>query len=184
VYYENSKVQYDALNRVTRIVDPTYSINYEYDANGNRRRIQTTYSNGLSGGKPPLDYWYEYDAMNRFTRVQGSMTPGFGISEGTEITYDLAGRRNTAMYLSNDKLVQECYTYTDGLLTTTTIFNWDAAGSPSSPEHGSQVRRCWQCHRLPGANSGRRHPKNRRTYTGDHAVKTETGPNGTSTSFL
>jgi YD repeat-containing protein len=77
-YYQWSHASYDALNRVTQIVDPKYSISYEYDENGNRRHIYAYYHDGLQGDRQYQDYWYRYDAMDRFVVTKGVLQDAQG----------------------------------------------------------------------------------------------------------
>jgi YD repeat-containing protein len=134
-FYEQSTITYDALNRVTSIIDPKASINYEYDANGNRRHMQSTFY-GVNGAISTQDYWYLYDSMNRFTTTMGSLTLTSGgavtttrgssatdtseqikkgTTDGVNISYDAAGQRKEAIYANDGH--REDYTYnTDGYL--------------------------------------------------------------------
>ena len=55
------------------------SISYEYDLNGNVRRNYFQYTALDAQGNPgtgtiPRDYWYMYDAMNRFVLTKGQFT--------------------------------------------------------------------------------------------------------------
>ena len=55
--FGDTAYQYDALDRITRVVDRNgYATVYEYDANGNRTAVK--YANGLTVS-------YEYDKLNR-----------------------------------------------------------------------------------------------------------------------
>jgi len=102
VVFQWSRVSYDAYNRVKTIDDARYMINYEYDANGNRRRVLSTYINVVDQRKDVQDYWYAYDGMNRFTTTMGQMVNGQiwrGASgDGVTIEYDNAGQRKAAIY--------------------------------------------------------------------------------------
>lgn len=124
VYFQQSTATYDALNRITRVSDPRYTIQYYYDAVGNRRRVLSTYNDGLSGTLATQDYWYRYDGLNRFTVTMGQLLNG-GISagssgDGVAITYDQAGQRTSATYASDGH--REDYSYTaDGYLTDVRI---------------------------------------------------------------
>ncbi|WP_322026153.1 LysM peptidoglycan-binding domain-containing protein [Burkholderia sp. BCC1977] len=133
--FQQSQVTYDVLNRVIKIVDPRYTIEYEYDAVGNRVRMFSRYNDGITGSKAIQEYWYQYDGMNRFTVTMGQLINGQrGASandssarvvagnggDGVTIAYDLAGQRRQAIYAYDGH--REDYTYgADGLLTDTRI---------------------------------------------------------------
>jgi YD repeat-containing protein len=129
-YNQNALIQYDGLNRVTNITDVRSHIRYEYDANGNRRRVLASYNNALGGAVAWQDYWYLYDSMNRFKVTMGRLLENKrGESEadgvrielgktGVWLNYDAAGQRNQAVYGEDGHA--EVYNYTaDGYLTTT-----------------------------------------------------------------
>jgi YD repeat-containing protein len=138
--HQYSTATYDEVGRVKQIVDsgangsvPT-DIRYEYDLQGNVRRVKAEYrlldaqgnaSSTVSGS----DHWYRYDSMNRFvtsmgelkgTNAQGQVVTGDaarGIGTivkgwGVDITYDQAGQRRTATRFSTD-LSQKLWKYTD-----------------------------------------------------------------------
>ena len=123
-WYQQSSATYDALNRLTRITDPRYTINYSYDAIGNKRRVLATYSDGLNGSLQTQDYWYQYDAANRFTVTMGQLLNGAVVAgssgAGVTITYNTAGMRTQATYAYDNH--REDYSYTaDGQLTDVSI---------------------------------------------------------------
>jgi YD repeat-containing protein len=135
-YYEYAQVSYDELNRVTEVLDPKADILYEYDANGNRRRVWSYYHDGVNGSPQIQDYWYLYDSMNRFTTTMGQLSSGGarGVSAtdtsvsivvgntGVQVNYDAASERRTAIYGVDGH--REDYTYTaDGYLEDTSINN-------------------------------------------------------------
>jgi YD repeat-containing protein len=133
-YYEYAQVTYDELNRVAEVLDPQADIRYEYDANGNRRRVWSYYHDGVNGSPQVQDYWYAYDSMNRFTTTMGKLS-GSGVrgasatdtsvsvvtgSTGVQIGYNPASERTSAIYGSDGHL--EDYSYTaDGYLEDTKI---------------------------------------------------------------
>jgi YD repeat-containing protein len=148
--YQNAVATYDSNGRILTITDSgqgatqPVTINYEYDLNGNIRRVNTTYENLLTGTNSTQDYWYKYDSMNRFTLVQGGLTTGArggGLSrmlQGKDLSYDAAGERTSMAYTvawtenydANgnpgtyyyDDSHTEWYAYTeDGYLSTVTI---------------------------------------------------------------
>ncbi|MFV0673317.1 Ig-like domain repeat protein [Variovorax sp. tm] len=124
--FQWSRVSYDAYNRVKTIDDARYLINYEYDANGNRRRVKSTYKNVVDGSQEVQDYWYAYDGMNRFTVTMGQMVNGQIVrgasGDGVTIEYDDAGQRKAATYAANatDPGHREDYAY-DGAGNLTTM---------------------------------------------------------------
>ncbi len=123
-WYQQSAATYDALNRISSITDPRYTITYSYDAVGNRRRVLATYSDGLNGSLQTQDYWYQYDAANRFTVTMGQLVNGTVVAgssgAGVTITYNKAGMRTQATYAYDNH--REDYSYTaDGQLTDVSI---------------------------------------------------------------
>ncbi|KAK47825.1 hypothetical protein BG58_41110 [Caballeronia jiangsuensis] len=135
--FQQSEATYDALNRLVLVKDPRYTIQYEYDAVGNRIHMSAQYNDGMTGAKANQDYWYQYDAMNRFTVTMGMLKDGrrgtsatdtttwvcAGTSgDGVALMYDLAGQRRQATYASDGHT--ESYLYdANGLLTDTLINN-------------------------------------------------------------
>ncbi|MET3496938.1 Ig-like domain repeat protein [Variovorax boronicumulans] len=121
--FQWSTVSYDAYNRVTKIKDDRYEINYEYDANGNRRRVLSNYFDIVGQKKDTQDYWYAYDGMNRFTTTMGQRLASGevwrgGSGDGVTIEYDDAGQRKAATYASDGH--REDYAY-DGMGNLTTM---------------------------------------------------------------
>jgi YD repeat-containing protein len=125
--YESATVTWDSNNRMTSLTDagsggaqPT--INWEYDLNGNIRRMKSTFysldaqGNVVTSSSSTQDYWYKYDAMNRFVTTQGILvgtdssgnqvlgdaargTTGATVKRGlngTDLAYDAAGERTSA----------------------------------------------------------------------------------------
>lgn len=138
-YFQQSTVTWDAMNRMVKIEDGKldhrrYVIDYEYDAVGNRRRMRSAYSDAINGQAQVQDYWYSYDAMNRFTVTMGALVNGTraltesgaggitasGIDGGVTIAYDNASQRVQAIYGSDGH--REDYRYDgNGILTFTDI---------------------------------------------------------------
>ncbi|HWW08336.1 hypothetical protein, partial [Collimonas sp.] len=115
-YYQLADIQYDELNRVIDFKDVQGHIQYQYDANGNRRRVLSNYNNGVSGAPATQDFWYKYDSQNRFTLTMGQLSNGvIGLgANGVQIGYDIAGQRRSAVYADGHS---ETYNYTnDGYL--------------------------------------------------------------------
>ncbi|MFT3858175.1 MAG: hypothetical protein QM742_11985 [Aquabacterium sp.] len=116
-YYQQATISYDALNRITGVVDPQYRINYEYDEVGNRRHL-TAYKG--TSQTATQDYWYDYDKMNRFTVTMGKLEGGAVVrgtgGDGVAVEYDALGQRKV-VYVARDNH-REDYEYSrDGFLT-------------------------------------------------------------------
>ncbi|AMO95565.1 lysM domain protein [Collimonas fungivorans] len=117
ITYQMADITYDELNRVKTYTDPLAAILYQYDANGNRRRVLSNYTDGMNGAAATQDFWYKYDTQNRFVVTMGQLSNGaIGLgTTGVQIGYDLAGQRTSAVY-GNDGH-SETYKYTkDGYL--------------------------------------------------------------------
>lgn len=81
---------YDNRDRLTKVENPDGSVlDYTYDAAGNRASVATRY-----GIETPRVVTYEYDAVNRLSRVTGSANLG---SEVTSYTYDALGNIQTVV---------------------------------------------------------------------------------------
>jgi YD repeat-containing protein len=127
--FENAVVTYDALNRMITFQDSgqnnahPVTINYEYDADGNVMHMLSTYIDLVSNTNSTQDFWYRYDSVNRFVTTQGQLLDASGNvtqtrgvagnhinagATGTEITYDTAGNRATAVSANES----ESYKYT------------------------------------------------------------------------
>lgn len=116
IIYQLADIKYDELNRVIDYVDPQARIQYQYDANGNRRRVLSNYNDGINGAAATQDFWYKYDGQNRFVLTMGQLSNGvIGLgSTGVQIGYDVAGQRRSAVYADGHS---ETYNYTnDGYL--------------------------------------------------------------------
>ena len=128
---QDSVVHYDALNRMVSLDDAAsnevasapVSIDYEYDRVGNLVHMDAEYDPIGDGDPGSQEYWYKYDALNRLMTTKGTLdtddvTIVRGV-EGTDITYDLAGRRKQAFTTVGFTTHQEDYLYShDGYLTT------------------------------------------------------------------
>ncbi|WP_322081162.1 LysM peptidoglycan-binding domain-containing protein [Burkholderia sp. BCC1972] len=133
--FAQSRVKYDALNRVTAIEDDAYKVYYEYDAVGNRRRMLAKYTDMVGYHDREQEYWYEYDALNRFTVSMGSLSgaratdpndksvsivKGTLSGDGIQLGYNAAGERVLAMYAKDGRT--ERYTYdANGYLATQSV---------------------------------------------------------------
>ncbi|SFP82623.1 YD repeat-containing protein, partial [Variovorax sp. PDC80] len=120
--FQQSRVEYDAFNRVKKIDDARYVIEYDYDANGNRRRVRSSYINVVNGNRDVQEYWYAYDAMNRFTVTMGQLVNGQIVrgssGDGVAVEYNNAGERTAATYANDGH--REDYAY-DGAGNMTTM---------------------------------------------------------------
>ncbi|GAU06915.1 Rhs family protein [Burkholderia stabilis] len=133
--FAQSRVKYDALNRVTAIEDDAYKVYYEYDAVGNRRRMLAKYTDMVGYHDREQEYWYEYDALNRFTVSMGSLSgaratdpndtsvsivKGVLGGDGVQLAYNAAGERVLAAYAKDGRT--ERYTYdANGYLETQSV---------------------------------------------------------------
>ena len=106
---------YDCMNRMTsttqRILSTTYSVSFQYDANGNRTNI--TYYPNYSVG-------YSYDAENRLEQVRGNSA-----SQVLHFGYDGAGRLTELSYFNG----------------ITNQINYDANGQITRLQHGTFIDR-------------------------------------------
>ncbi|OLL30852.1 hypothetical protein BTH42_14850 [Burkholderia sp. SRS-W-2-2016] len=133
--FAQSRVEYDALNRVVAIRDNSYQVYYEYDAVGNRRRMLASYTDMVGYHATEQEYWYEYDALNRFTVSMGSLSgaratdpndtsvhivAGAAGGDGVQLGYNAAGERTMAVYATDGRT--ESYTYdANGFLATQSV---------------------------------------------------------------
>jgi YD repeat-containing protein len=119
---QDNHIAYDALGRIDTINDSRYSVDYDYDANGNRIHVKTTWRTptwrvgtpelpaGLTGEDDltKVESWNLYDVMNRQTIVDGIEVDNIvngqvigkrvdighdGAAQGQQIAYDSAGNR-------------------------------------------------------------------------------------------
>jgi len=134
--FQQSVATYDELNRLTHIQDPRYVIDYRFDGNGNRVYMKAVYVDPLTlqlDQSRPQEYWYQYDAMNRFTvtmgKLRGTATSKTDASawvwqgdsgDGVLVSYDRAGQRIEATYASDGHVEQYAYD-SMGYLTDTKI---------------------------------------------------------------
>jgi YD repeat-containing protein len=143
--WQSANITYDELNRISRVRDDNYfDVRYEFDAVGNRRRINSAYWDGLDGLRDKQDYWYLYDKLNRFTISKGRLETASGAAttargtslgdasvlvgrgtEGTMLGYDKLNQRRLATYTYQQttgasQTINETYGYSrDGYLLTT-----------------------------------------------------------------
>lgn len=109
-------------NRLIRVEDDgKFDIRYEYDEVGNPRRVKSDYTDLLTNRQLSQDFWYEYDAANRFTTTMGQLLNGEIVRSATgyDITYNAAGERATQTTTDvNGNAIRERYVYdNNGFLT-------------------------------------------------------------------
>ncbi|WEF32877.1 hypothetical protein [Pseudoduganella chitinolytica] len=126
---QNNTLTVDNLNRITRVQDDLVTLDYEYDANGNRVKIVSRYGNA-----DPITKFNAFDAMNRQTIVNGNWevdAQGRGKAvrgTGHEITYDRSGNRLSDTY-SGTRVINNFISYgTEKDAETTETYRYDAAG--------------------------------------------------------
>ena len=129
---QDGRANYDALGRMESYRDVAVSgadnasMNWRYDSAGNVRNMRSVYlamqANGaLAAGTSVQDYWYRYDTMNRMVVTKGTLSGGVIArgGEGTDLSYNAAGERKTAI---TGYGAQESYAYNaDGLITSVTV---------------------------------------------------------------
>jgi YD repeat-containing protein len=134
--YQIATAQYDELNRLKRVYqDGKFDMTYTYDAVGNRRSVEGTYTDLLTNTTKTKTYFYTYDKLNRFVITMGDRDAGGNIvrgDEGYEIEYDAAGRRSSARsdHLDKQGVVRpkrETYTY-DPTGTVRDVYIYNGAG--------------------------------------------------------
>jgi YD repeat-containing protein len=119
---QDNTLSYDHQGRLTDIVSTVvnadYKVHYEYDDYGNRKGVDTTFTND-AGDKKHIWVSYDYDSMNRQTSVSGGTQTEYGtprvignrklVDDGDDssstldnsviaahaITYDWLGNRKT-----------------------------------------------------------------------------------------
>jgi YD repeat-containing protein len=196
-YLQNSSMEYDSNGRVTRITDPRAEIRYEYDAVGNRRRVYSSYHDGVDGSVQVQDLWYDYDKMNRFTVTMGKLSSANGArgvsaadtgvwittgpwnGEGVAVSYNLAGQRIKTIAARDGH--REDYSYgAEGYLETTfSSTNAAVKGAMISQRVNDRLGRTtgYMEYQTPGAASLERTT----VYDADGRQVTQTGTEGTTT---
>jgi len=113
VVYQDARSSYDALGRVTEVQDNEFTLNYGYDAVGNRRFTKTRYFDS-AGNQQVNNNYYLYDDANRITLSRGVLN-GTSIeidrNQGVELEYDAAGNRRVARFFEGNSIVEESYLY-------------------------------------------------------------------------
>jgi YD repeat-containing protein len=126
--YQDNYMAYDALGRLAWTGDTRANAIFTYDNAGNRTRAQTHEVNyDTTGGQANTnnsDRYYQYDAMNRQTLVDGDAAGNIG-AKGHRLAYDKAGNR------VSDTFVGKKVTTTTG-----SIINYDEGGGAN---YGGEV---------------------------------------------
>ncbi|MCW7537965.1 LysM peptidoglycan-binding domain-containing protein [Aquabacterium sp. A7-Y] len=189
--YQGARIEYDELNRVVKITDPQATITYDYDAAGNRRHVNSYYHDGHHGDRRVQDFWYTYDALNRFNVTMGTLVGPAATSktdtaarielgrEGVGITYNGASQRTSARNAVNGSLEEYFYT-ADGYLADTHVTE---SGKPRRLGASRAVD-------LAGRVTGYKEwgPDNKEysritEFTDDHRVKYQSDTQGTTRYF-
>ena len=147
LYYYQTTATWDGMNRLTHLHDGAFDasgkalskgslfdISYEFDAAGNRIRMNSIYRDALGGHVQSQDYWYAYDSLNRFTVTMGRLASGSralsaaalnpvvstGTASGVTLAYNRASQRTAATTASNG--LTSYYSYdNNGALTETRV---------------------------------------------------------------
>ncbi|WP_395688963.1 LysM peptidoglycan-binding domain-containing protein [Caenimonas koreensis] len=142
---QDNHMSYDSLGRLRWMADDHIQARMDYDLVGNRTSVTTHVVNtvGMTDVVTDTARYYQYDAMNRMTVVDGTDATGLITPvQGHEITYDKNGNRLTDRtggkkvtkvvagqkangeelytYIAGNGIVTEKYTY-DGLNRLDTI---------------------------------------------------------------
>ncbi|WP_233295403.1 DUF4214 domain-containing protein [Massilia antarctica] len=104
VVVQDNHTTYDLLNRMARVTDGRYDVVFAYDTNGNRVKVDTTYTDAK--GKVVTTHAVNtYDALNRQLIVNGEYKDGDPASTvvigkfGHKLEYDYLGNRTSDTYL-------------------------------------------------------------------------------------
>jgi len=102
ITYQDNHMAYDARGNLRDVADARAHVTMEYDLVGNRTHIATSVDyQGVGGGEVGAgsDRYFQYDAMNRQTVVDGVNAAGaIGQNQGHTITYDHNGNRTSDTY--------------------------------------------------------------------------------------
>ena len=107
--YQDTFIQYDVLNRMSRMTDLRYDTRYSYDLQGNRTNINATYYDHEKR-QQTQDLWYTYDNMNRVLISQGANAFGqinINTTQGVRLTYNAASQRTSSETYGNLKYRHE-----------------------------------------------------------------------------
>ncbi|MFC4312678.1 DUF6531 domain-containing protein [Steroidobacter flavus] len=133
--HQNATIVFDELGRLKSVTDVRSSVEYFYDARGNRTRVLETYLDNTSQSRTHED-WYVYDELNRVVISQGVLWQSFAIKEirinetqGVELTYDARGNRSTSI------------TYGKRLVQSTTMDEWGQTHTTYSEVNGYDEHR-------------------------------------------
>jgi YD repeat-containing protein len=149
--------EYDAEGRVRRIVSPQGAVNYEFDpATGLRTRVFTGATDSYEGDQadPVNDFRYEYDTLQRLTKVtvfernQVALPPTG--RETTTYYYDLVG--NLARQTTPDGVIA-IYAY-DRLDHLTALTQYEPDATPTDLSDNPKLAEFDYTLRPDGARSG------------------------------
>ncbi|HEY8356841.1 MAG TPA: LysM peptidoglycan-binding domain-containing protein [Ramlibacter sp.] len=102
--FQDNHLSYDARGRLRDVADSRVHLVMEYDAVGNRTRIQSrvNYQGVEEEVTDKSDRFFLYDAMNRQTTVDGINAAGvIGTDQGHTISYDKNGNRTKDVFYGN-----------------------------------------------------------------------------------
>src|SRR6185503_1789594 len=100
--YKDNHIAYDALGRMRWVADGRAFVNIDYDRVGNRTHIQThALEQDANLSSVDSNRFFQYDAMNQQTVVDGVDAQGNIGQQGHQITYNLAGERTSDTWWGN-----------------------------------------------------------------------------------
>jgi YD repeat-containing protein len=149
-YVQNSYIQYDQLNRMTRVADGDFNVVIGYDDAGNRETVETTYTH-LVNGRTSFKVMNKFDAMNRQILVDGDIvkdqdgndTAVFG-RRSHEIEYDWAGNRTSDKYYAGptnyEAVTTQRYIYDGAGRLSTVIQDGNSVDERLYDRAGRQIR--------------------------------------------
>jgi YD repeat-containing protein len=119
--YQASRIQYDALGRLSRVDDTRIMARYNYDPRGNRMLTRAFYHFGDGWSRIPYESSYTYDALNRiliYKGVRKGETVTLAPNQGLQIEYDIQGNRicETSIEPDGFELVKQFSYYRNRLL--------------------------------------------------------------------
>ena len=130
VTYQDNHLAYDALGRLRDVADGRVHISIDYDAVGNRMHVTSHVINAMDQSQDE-DRWYQYDAMNRQTVVDGINANGdIGVGQGHKITYDKNGNRTSDTYYGARVQADRVFDHTEWT-SVWGVTGSDEAGNPT-----------------------------------------------------
>jgi YD repeat-containing protein len=105
VVYQDNLLAYDSMGRLRHVGDGRMSIDIEFDAAGNRKRLRTHAKVPVLVGTGETamdsDRYFTYDAMNRQIGVDLNAAGQIGPQGGHLLSYDLDGNRVSDTFFGN-----------------------------------------------------------------------------------